>query len=120
MTGQITFSQDSTLAIIETDNFNPIKVLNLTDYVVVHSVSINDTIHSAHFLDSSNTMMIVFGQSSTVIVNLTSNSFYFVPPIVATSYTTDRVNNSIFTCSNNVLEQLEVNFSVEAASENEE
>ena len=84
VTGEITFSQDSNLAIIETDDRNPIQVLNLANYAVVYSVSINDTIHSAHFLDSANTMMIVFGQSSTVIVNLTSNILYTIPPIVAT------------------------------------
>lgn len=104
------------MAIIETDDLYPIQVLNLTNYAVVYSVSINDTIHSAHFLDSANTMMIVFGQSSIVIVNLTSNTFYAIPPIVATSYTTDRVNNYIFTCSNNVVEQLEVTFGLEVQS----
>ena len=60
VTQKIAISQDSTLAIIETSSYNPIKVLNLTDYTVAYSVPITGTIFSAHFLDSSNTMIVVF------------------------------------------------------------
>ena len=60
VTQKIAISQDSTLAIIETSSYNPIKVLNLTDYTVAYSVPITGTIFSVHFLDSSNTMIVVF------------------------------------------------------------
>ena len=109
VTQKIAISQDSTLAIIETSSYNPIKVLNLTDYTVAYSVPITGTIFSAHFLDSSNTMIVVFELSSTYIVNLTSGAQYPIPLINATDYTTD-MSNSIFTCHNNVIEQLQVTF----------
>ena len=89
--------------IIETDQWNPIIVFNITDKSILHSVTISDTIFSAHFLDANNTLMIVFGLNATVIVNLTDSSQYPLPPIIASDFTTDRVGSNIFTCYNNVI-----------------
>lgn len=58
VTGKVTFSQDSTLAILETDSFNPIIILNITGSanIVTNSITINDIIYEVDFYDSSNTI----------------------------------------------------------------
>jgi hypothetical protein len=108
-TKKITFSQDSTLAIIETDSYNPVVVLRLADCQVIHTISINDVIDSAHFVDGSNTLMMVFGQSATVVVDLITGSQYAIPVIPGVDRTSDW--SSIFTCYNNVVQQLTISLS---------
>ena len=86
VTKKISFSQDSNFAIIETDMINPVIVKHLANIggPLEHSITIADNITSAHFLDASNTLLIIFGQAQTHIVNLTSNAIYSFSPIVAT------------------------------------
>lgn len=43
-TNRVTISKDSTLAIIETDNFNPVYVMDLNSFAVVKAISINQII----------------------------------------------------------------------------
>lgn len=43
-TNRVTISKDSTFAIIETDNFNPVYVMNLNSFAVVKAISINQVI----------------------------------------------------------------------------
>ena len=69
----------------------------------------NETIHSAHFINSSNELIVVFGQTNTTLINLTSNAIYGIPNIEpnAVDYTTDTANN-IFTCRGNTVKQTSV------------
>ena len=69
---KITFSQDSSLAIIETDNLNPLLIYSMTSYNIVHHIPISAQIYSAHFLDSSNELIAIFTNISFIIVNLTT------------------------------------------------
>ena len=84
ITTKLGVSQDSTLGIIETNALNPIKVVNITNNQTVYTIWIYDDIASAHFLDSANTLIILFGQSQTHIVNMTSDTKYSFAPIAAT------------------------------------
>ena len=71
-TQKITFSQDSSLAIIETDNINPLLIYSMTSYSIIHQIPISAQIYEAHFLDSSNELIAVFTNISFIIVNLTT------------------------------------------------
>lgn len=44
VTNSITFSQDSQYAIIETDSYNPIVVINLNNFTEVYRITVVDTI----------------------------------------------------------------------------
>ena len=44
VTNSITFSKDSQYAVIETDNYNPIVVINLNNFTVAYSITVIDTI----------------------------------------------------------------------------
>lgn len=91
VTNTITFSFDSLLAIIETDHFNPVIVLNLTDsnFTIAYSIVINDVIIEAHFLDSSNTVLILFCLNSVTYVDLITNEQFITAKIIATVYDAD-------------------------------
>ena len=43
-TKTISFSHDSSLAIVETDDFNPIEILNTSDLSTVHSITAFESI----------------------------------------------------------------------------
>ena len=83
--------------------------MNLSTFQVVHTIPVDDLIKEAYFFDVSNTIVVVFGESSFVVANLTSNRQYSMPPLAATSYSADQ-NGSIFTCHNDVLYQQGMNF----------
>ena len=72
-TNKISISRDSSLAIIETDHYNPIYVVDLTTYEIRYSVSSNQVIHEVNFLDTDKTVLVVFGSSSLVFVDLLTN-----------------------------------------------
>ena len=108
-TGIITFSADSNLAIVETNHYNPITIIDITTYEVVNTISINDIILEAHFQDANNSLLVVFCQNAFIVVDLIRNKQFSMPPILATSYAADQ-NNNIFTCVNNNLVQQAVEF----------
>jgi hypothetical protein len=72
----VTFSQDSQLAILETDAHNPLLIINLTTFTTFHSFSISDTILYTHFLNSSNDFVVVFKPSGMQIIDLTTLTLY--------------------------------------------
>ena len=98
-TNTITFSQDSGYAVIETDNFNPIVILDLSNLTVVKNITVQDTINEAFFLDSMANILVVSGQNALIFVNLTSNEQFSTPPLRGLS-ANDQQNN-IFSCYNN-------------------
>ena len=106
-TQMITFSQDSAFAIIETDTYNPIVIMNLTNFQVEYSISINQVINKVHFINGSNTHIIVFGVNSTILVDLTNGNQYALPLIPAVDSDVD-YNNSIFTCHGNTMRQINI------------
>ena len=96
----MTFSSDSELMIIETDHFNPIIIINLVSFQVVHNISVLKIIKRAYFLDSTNTLVAIICSDAFIIADLSNNQLYAMPPFTATSYSADQ-NSSLFTCYNN-------------------
>jgi hypothetical protein len=80
----VSFSADSALAIIETDSLNPLRVVNLTSgsFEIICSINISETVQYAHFLNASNNLVVVFRQSATVLLDLTTLSSYPLAPAV--------------------------------------
>ena len=111
-TNKVTFSNDSLLAIIETDNFNPIYIINVNTFSVISSFFIDDLIIEANFLDTSNKYLTVFCQNSFRIVDISKGKQYIMPAISATTLATDWQSN-IFTCQNDVLLQRKISVSTE-------
>ena len=60
-TKKITFSQDSTLVLIETDNYNPILMFDVVNLALTNMIYIYDTIYEVHFVNSSNDYVVVLG-----------------------------------------------------------
>jgi len=100
------------LAILEYDKYATLRILNLTALTLLKTMNINDTIFEAHFLDSSNTLMLAICQNSLLVVNLTSNVQYSLPPLNATVYDYDMANN-IFACVGNTLTQYSITINYE-------
>ena len=98
------------MVILETDTFNPIVVLNTTDLSEVHSIPVSQSIFSAHFVNSSNELVIVFGQNTTFVVNLTSGTQYEIQHFYGAAHAAD-IDNNLFVCSNNIITQ--TSFSLE-------
>jgi len=69
-TGKITFSKDNHYAIVETDNYNPLVILELSNFTVWQSLLIDDVIHQSYFLGTDNQRVIVFGKTATLYVEL--------------------------------------------------
>ena len=103
-TQKIIFSLDSSLMIIETDQYNPLVVLNTSNFQEVYSVVINDSIKEAHFLNTSNNFLIVSAQSSVIIVDLATSIQYPIPVTTSSCMDADSQNN-FFTCNNNIIKQ---------------
>jgi hypothetical protein len=72
----ITFSADSELAVIETDAYNPIQIINLTSLKVIKEVSISETILYASFLNSSNAELVVVCPTAIIVVDLSTLKSY--------------------------------------------
>ena len=57
-------------------------------------------------MNGSNTHIIIFGVANTVLVDLVNGNYFSLPLIPAIDSAVD--NNSIFTCYNNVIRQMDV------------
>ncbi len=73
-TNFISFSSDSSLAIIETDSWNPIRILNLTDFTVVDNLTIQDQVMSVNFMDVDNQYILINCNSSDYILDRTTDA----------------------------------------------
>jgi len=110
LTDKIPFSSDSTLAIIETDDTNPIYIMNVSSQNVQQTIKVDvGTISSAHFLNSSNDYIIVFGSTATLLVDIANLLQYSLPALVGTDFTTD-YNNNFYVCGDNKIEQNRLSF----------
>lgn len=103
-TKTVTFSMDSSLVILETDTFNPIQILRTTDLSLVYEVPVSYIVFEAHFVNSSNEFIIVFAQTTTFVVNLTSGNQYPIQYFDGVDFATD-FDNNLFVCQNNVITQ---------------
>ena len=119
VTKVVTFSYDSTLAIIETDQLNPISIFDLTSRSIIKRIPINDSIDEAHFLNQSNQIIIVFGLNSFIVVNLTSGDQYHMNKIDTASIATDWEGN-IFTCKNNLISEIKLEIKLGAIPRQED
>ena len=99
-------------AIIETDADNPLVIFNINTFTVDFQININETIISAHFLNSSNDFIVVFTSSATKIVQISTGQQYDLPAMTATTYVVDRAN-CIFTCHNNAVHEYSVSLKID-------
>ena len=60
LTELITFSQDSSLALLETSTLNPLIMINLKTFTSYNVISTPSGIHGAFFLNSSLSIVVVF------------------------------------------------------------
>jgi len=112
-TGTISFSRDNKYAIIETDNFNPVVVLSLSNFTVINSIKVDDVIYSSLFFDVSKNRALVLAKNEIVIFELATNLSYSLPPINASIFGVDSSMN-LFFCSNNTITRM--SFDVENKS----
>jgi hypothetical protein len=117
-TKKITFSSDSTLALIESDNFNPLYIMNISSNSLYRTIPVDvGIIHSAHFINSTDQYVIVFGTNATVLVDIIDSLQYSLPVISGTDFTTDHANN-IFVCMNNQIQQSSISLAYVTNSTN--
>ena len=110
VTEKITFSQDSSLALLETDTYNPLILINLNTFSSSNVSSIPSAISGAFFLNSSHSLVVVFTVAEFFLVDLANGVEYQLPFISATSTAADQDNN-LFICHNNVVYQIRVSCS---------
>jgi hypothetical protein len=103
VTQDFAFSSDSSLIVYETDGYNELEVISTSNYTVMNSFAISDTIQKTLFLNGSNEILLVFGSTAFLVLNLTSNVTYSMPPLLATDYAGDY--SFFYTCFENVLSQ---------------
>ena len=108
-TDTIVVSKDSTLAILEIDHYLPIMVFDLNTFQLKHSISSNQIVKQATFLDTEKTVMIVFGQLTLIYVDLLTGEQFELSPLSATTFASDQMG-SYFTCINDSLTHQMVNF----------
>jgi len=101
-TKKITFSQDSTLAIVESDSYNPIIVIDIVNEALSSLIVITDTIYEAHFINSSNDYVVVLGQANMVLVDIPNDMKYPLPTMQDTAYGSN-YENTIYTCTANII-----------------
>lgn len=53
--------------------------MELVNFQIVKTVQIEDTIKEAHFLNSSNEVIVVFGSLNTYVVDLLYNRIFSIP-----------------------------------------
>ena len=83
--------------------------MSLITFQIVKEITVADNIFEAHFLNSSNELIIVFGLNSRFILDIRDDRQYAIPTPFATYITTDQQNN-IFTCANSNIVQERVTF----------
>lgn len=115
-TQKITFSSDSTLAIVEADT-SSVFIVNLTDGSTFTSIPSSEEVLSAHFLNTSNNFIVIFGVTKFVVVDLALNLRIekTYSGTVPTHFTAD-YSNSVFTCTNGLIynEKITIESLVEA------
>lgn len=69
-TDVISFSNDGNLALIESDNHNPIVVLNLTSFTVIESITIHGKITSVDFLDGDSRYILIVQNAKAYVYDV--------------------------------------------------
>ena len=70
LTELITFSQDSSLALLETSTYNPLFLINLNTFTSYNVISTTSGIPGAFFLNSSLSIVVVFTDSKFFLVDM--------------------------------------------------
>lgn len=109
-TSKIFFSSDQSLVVLQTDYFNPVVILSLQNFTVLHEISVTDVIYEAQFLNSSNTFLVVFCEHSTIYVNLLTNEQYSTPGLQTSIF--ELSQNSLYTCEKNVINKTSIKINV--------
>ena len=101
-TSSIKFSSDSTLIVIEADQYTSVKVLNVTNFAVVYSYTISTAVIGAVFL--TNDMVLILVQTSNNTLWFLSENMH-IPitniTIPADTFEMDFTDEYLFTCYSN-------------------
>ncbi len=96
LTQDVKFSSDSAFAILETDNRNPVFVINLNNLNVAFSFVINNEIVSVDFIDVTNRFLLVNCVNATYIFDTeTSNTIMFNASLAADSVLVDQNSSQL-------------------------
>lgn len=112
-TNSISCSSDSQLAILETDQKNPLKIVNLTSYQTAFEYSCQNTIQFTCFLDSIHRFVLISESSSKNVLYDTTTGIAsnITGTLTATSLKIDVTSNHLFGISANSIVAFGINAS---------
>jgi hypothetical protein len=101
-TNTIKFSEDSSLIVIEADQYTSVKVLNLTSFSIVYTFTISTAVTGAIFL-TNNVVLILVKTSNNTLWFLSENIRMYITniSISANTFEIDYANQYLFTCFSN-------------------
>ena len=106
-TRKITFSHDSSLALLETSDINPIIVINMSTFSDQNVFTTTSIIYTAFFLNSSLEIIAVFTNLKIYLVNITTGLICEIPKVNITTIDS-YFENDFFICHNNVVTQIRI------------
>jgi hypothetical protein len=110
-TNSISCSSDSQLAILETDQKKPMKIVNLTSYLTVFEYSYQNTIQFTCFLDSIHRFVLISESSKKNVLYDTTTGIAssITGTLTATSLKIDVASNHLFEISANSIVAFGIN-----------
>ena len=106
-TQKITFSHDSSLALLETGATNPLIVINISNFSSQNVFSTTSIIYAAFFLSSSLEIIAVFTDLKIYLVNITTAVICEIPK-VNVNRIDSYFENDFFICYNNIVKQIRI------------
>ena len=107
LTQKITFSHDSSLALLETSTINPLILINLTTFSDQNIITTTSGIHAAFFLNISLEIVVVFTNFKIYLVNITTGLICEIPKVNINNIDS-YFENDFFICNNNVVSQIRI------------
>lgn len=113
ITNRIAFDAASTLMIIETDSFNPVLVVSLSNYSTVHSFSYPHTIRAATFFNSGTDFILLTADDAVHIFDSRTGLLHDASGLVVPSsvFTSD-FSNTLFVCKQNTVYQYSFSYGI--------
>lgn len=113
ITNRITFDAASTLMIIETDSFNPVLVVSLSNYSTIHSFSYPHTIRAATFFNSGTDFILLTADDAVHIFDSRTGLLHDASGlVVASSAFASDFANTLFVCSQNTVYKYSFSYGV--------
>lgn len=111
----VTFDSSSSYMIIESDNANPLQVVDITNYSIIFNASYPGIIFAASFIGVSTNFIVVIGDSGNCLIDTRTGLKYSISEMVISSiFAVDYANNNFYLCKDNTI--YEYNFQFAALS----